>query len=36
MLIGSGAPLSIAYVIRFLAVPTGLDQAGFERDSARL
>ena len=41
ILIGSGAAVVIAYVIRFLAVPTGLIKAGFERiphdydDSAR-
>jgi iron(III) transport system permease protein len=41
ILIGSGAAVVIAYVIRFLAVPTGLIRAGFERiprdydDSAR-
>ncbi|MBR1191292.1 iron ABC transporter permease [Bradyrhizobium sp. AUGA SZCCT0160] len=40
-LVGSGAAVVIAYVIRFLAVPTGLIKAGFERiphdydDSAR-
>jgi len=41
ILIGSGAAVVIAYVIRFLAVPTGFIKAGFERiprdydDSAR-
>ena len=41
ILVGSGAAVVIAYVIRFLAVPTGLIKAGFERiphdydDSAR-
>jgi iron(III) transport system permease protein len=41
LLVGSGAAVVIAYVIRFLAVPTGLIRAGFERiprdydDSAR-
>lgn len=41
ILVGSGAALVIAYVIRFLAVPTGMIKAGFERiphdydDSAR-
>ena len=41
VLIGSGAAVVIAYVIRFLAVPTGFLKAGFERiprdydDSAR-
>ena len=41
MLVGSGAAVVIAYVIRFLAVPTGFIKAGFERiprdydDSAR-
>jgi iron(III) transport system permease protein len=41
ILVGSGAAVIIAYVIRFLAVPTGLIKAGFERiprdydDSAR-
>lgn len=41
VLIGSGAAVVIAYVIRFLAVPTGFIKAGFERiprdydDSAR-
>ena len=31
ILVGSGAAVVIAYVIRFLAVPTGLIKAGFER-----
>jgi iron(III) transport system permease protein len=31
VLVGSGAAVVIAYVIRFLAVPTGLIKAGFER-----
>ena len=41
VMIGSGAAVVIAYVIRFLAVPTGFIKAGFERipidydDSAR-
>ena len=41
VLVGSGAAVVIAYTIRFLAVPTGLIKAGFERiprdydDSAR-
>jgi iron(III) transport system permease protein len=41
ILMGSGAAVVIAYVIRFLAVPTGFIKAGFERiphdydDSAR-
>jgi iron(III) transport system permease protein len=41
IIIGSGAAVVIAYVIRFLAVPTGFIRAGFERiprdydDSAR-
>jgi iron(III) transport system permease protein len=41
IIIGSGAAVVIAYVIRFLAVPTGFIKAGFERiphdydDSAR-
>jgi iron(III) transport system permease protein len=41
IVVGSGAAVVIAYVIRFLAVPTGLIKAGFERiprdydDSAR-
>ena len=41
IVIGSGAAVVIAYVIRFLAVPTGFIKAGFERiphdydDSAR-
>lgn len=41
IMVGSGAAVVIAYVIRFLAVPTGLIKAGFERiprdydDSAR-
>jgi iron(III) transport system permease protein len=41
ILVGSGAAVVIAYVIRFLAVPTGFIKAGFERiprdydDSAR-
>ncbi|MDB5618810.1 iron ABC transporter permease [Tardiphaga sp.] len=41
VMVGSGAALVIAYVIRFLAVPTGFIKAGFERipvdydDSAR-
>jgi iron(III) transport system permease protein len=41
IVVGSGAAVVIAYVIRFLAVPTGLVKAGFERipkdydDSAR-
>jgi iron(III) transport system permease protein len=41
IMIGSGAAVVIAYVIRFLAVPTGLIKSGFERiprdydDSAR-
>jgi iron(III) transport system permease protein len=41
IMVGSGAALVIAYVIRFLAVPTGFIKAGFERipldydDSAR-
>ncbi len=41
ILIGSGGAVVIAYVIRFLAVPTGMIKAGFERiprdydDSAR-
>ncbi len=41
ILVGSGAAVVIAYVIRFLAVPTGMIKAGFERiprdydDSAR-
>ena len=41
ILVGSGAAVVIAYVIRFLAVPTGLIKAGFARiphdydDSAR-
>ncbi|WP_291866707.1 iron ABC transporter permease [Bradyrhizobium sp.] len=41
IVIGSGAAVVIAYVIRFLAVPTGLIKSGFERiprdydDSAR-
>ena len=41
ILVGSGAAVVIAYVIRFLAVPTGLIKTGFERiprdydDSAR-
>jgi iron(III) transport system permease protein len=41
IMIGSGAAVVIAYVIRFLAVPTGFIKAGFERipvdydDSAR-
>ena len=41
ILVGSGGAVVIAYVIRFLAVPTGLIKAGFERiphdydDSAR-
>lgn len=41
VLMGSGAAVAIAYVIRFLAVPTGFIKAGFERipfdydDSAR-
>ena len=41
VLVGSGAAVVIAYVIRFLAVPTGFIKAGFERiprdydDSAR-
>lgn len=41
VLMGSGAAVVIAYVIRFLAVPTGFIKAGFERipldydDSAR-
>lgn len=42
VLVGSGAAVVIAYVIRFLAVPTGFVQAGFARiptdydDSARV
>lgn len=42
VLVGSGAAVVIAYVIRFIAVPTGFIQAGFERipfdydDSARI
>jgi iron(III) transport system permease protein len=41
IIVGSGAAVVIAYVIRFLAVPTGLIKSGFERiprdydDSAR-
>jgi len=41
IMVGSGAAVVIAYVIRFLAVPTGFIKAGFERiphdydDSAR-
>jgi iron(III) transport system permease protein len=41
VMVGSGAAVVIAYVIRFLAVPTGFIKAGFERiphdydDSAR-
>jgi iron(III) transport system permease protein len=41
LMVGSGAAVVIAYVIRFLAVPTGLIKSGFERiprdydDSAR-
>jgi iron(III) transport system permease protein len=41
VIVGSGAAVVIAYVIRFLAVPTGFIKAGFERiprdydDSAR-
>ncbi|MGQ0683326.1 ABC transporter permease [Bradyrhizobium sp.] len=41
IIVGSGAAVVIAYVIRFLAVPTGFIKAGFERiprdydDSAR-
>jgi iron(III) transport system permease protein len=41
LVVGSGGAVVIAYVIRFLAVPTGLIKAGFERipgdydDSAR-
>ena len=41
VVVGSGAAVVIAYVIRFLAVPTGFIKAGFERiprdydDSAR-
>jgi iron(III) transport system permease protein len=41
VMVGSGAAVVIAYVIRFLAVPTGLIKSGFERipldydDSAR-
>ncbi len=41
ILVGSGAAVVVAYVIRFLAVPTGFIRAGFERipldydDSAR-
>jgi iron(III) transport system permease protein len=41
LIVGSGAAVVIAYVIRFLAVPTGFIKAGFERiphdydDSAR-
>ncbi|MDP3693878.1 iron ABC transporter permease [Bradyrhizobium sp.] len=31
ILVGSGAAVVIAYVIRFLAVPTGMIKAGFER-----
>jgi iron(III) transport system permease protein len=31
VLVGSGAAVVIAYAIRFLAVPTGLIKAGFER-----
>lgn len=31
LLVGSGAALVIAYVIRFLAVPTGFVKAGFQR-----
>jgi iron(III) transport system permease protein len=31
ILVGSGAAVVIAYTIRFLAVPTGLIKAGFER-----
>lgn len=42
VLMGSGAAIVIAYVVRFIAVPTGFIQAGFERipfdydDSARV
>lgn len=42
VLVGSGAAIVIAYVVRFIAVPTGFIQAGFERipfdydDSARV
>ncbi len=42
VLMGSGAAIVIAYVVRFIAVPTGFLQAGFERipfdydDSARV
>lgn len=42
VLVGSGTAVVIAYVVRFIAVPTGFIQAGFERipfdydDSARI
>lgn len=42
VLVGSGAAIVIAYVVRFIAVPAGFIQAGFERipfdydDSARV